>query len=139
MKRQVTILVITSQIILYYSTLSLIYDSISSFRLYYIQFKEVKPIWEPRAGGGMLEPEARGQITQTSGRWCFLYWERIQLTFFFWWFYQDFLFQRLEIRIYLVIILYYITYFLTILHLKIKKSKKYRKPTENQLVLSPEN
>ena len=139
MKRQVTILVITSQIILYYSTLSLIYDSISSFRLYYIQFKEVKPIWEPRAGGGMLEPGARGQITQTSGRWCFLYWERIQLTFFFWWFYQDFLFQRLEIRIYLVIILYYITYFLTILHLKIKKSKKYRKPTENQLVLSPEN
>ena len=53
MKRQVTILVIMSQITLYYSTLSLIYDTISSFRLYYIQLKEVKPLWEPGAGGGM--------------------------------------------------------------------------------------
>ena len=32
-------------IFLYYTTLILIYDALSSFRLYYIQFKEVKILW----------------------------------------------------------------------------------------------
>ena len=67
MKRQVTILVITSQTILH-TTLILTYNVQSSFRLYYIQFKEVKILWEPGARGGMLEPGVGGQITQTSGR-----------------------------------------------------------------------
>ena len=38
-------------IFLYYTTLILIYDVLSSFRIYYIEFKEGKILWVPGAGG----------------------------------------------------------------------------------------
>ena len=53
-------------IFLYYTTLILIYDPLSSFRLYYIQFKVVKIFLEPGAGDwgsgtGDWGPGAGGQ------------------------------------------------------------------------------
>ena len=67
MKRQVTILVITSQIILH-TTLVLISNVPSSFRLYYIQFKEFKILWEPGARGRILGPGVGVKKTQTLAR-----------------------------------------------------------------------
>ena len=51
---------------LYYTTLTLIYDVLYSFRLYYIQFKEFKIFWGPGAGGRGLDMRAGagGRITQ---------------------------------------------------------------------------
>ena len=40
---------------LYYTTLILIYDALCSFRLYYIQFKEVKILWGPGSGGRITQ------------------------------------------------------------------------------------
>ena len=37
----------SSTIFLYFTTLTLIYDVLFSFRLYYIEFKEVKILWGP--------------------------------------------------------------------------------------------
>ena len=48
----------------YSPCLILIYGVLSSFRLYYIQFKELKILWGPGAEGGIWGPEFRGRITQ---------------------------------------------------------------------------
>ena len=50
-------------ILLDYTTLTLIYDVLSSFMLYYIQFKEVKILW--RLGAGDWRPGTNDRIIQT--------------------------------------------------------------------------
>ena len=42
----------------------LIYDVLSSFRLYNIQFKKVKILWGPGAEGRIWEPGVRDRVTQ---------------------------------------------------------------------------
>ena len=58
-------------IFLYYTTLTLICDVLSSFRLYYIQFKEVKILWGPRFRGQGLEVRAweRGPGNPNTPSW----------------------------------------------------------------------
>ena len=46
------------------TTLTLIYDVLSSFRLYYIQFTEIKILWGPGAQNRMWGPGSGGRITQ---------------------------------------------------------------------------
>ena len=50
----------SSTIFLFYATLILIYDALYSFRLYYIQFKEVKILRGPEAEGRIWRSGAGG-------------------------------------------------------------------------------
>ena len=49
-RRDILVLIVIPNDFFYCTTLSLIYDVLPSFRLYYIQFKEVKILWGPGAG-----------------------------------------------------------------------------------------
>ena len=48
----------------YDNKLILVYDVLSSYMLYYVQFKEVEISWGPRAGGWGPGVGYGGQITQ---------------------------------------------------------------------------